>query len=80
MTKERIPDKYDTITAEEAIKDERCAVPRELFQDVATLASASKLTQCEVQTEAIRQYISKQKRISDCKSGVLAGEDCKCLD
>jgi|GEM_PF-4989263 len=55
MTKERIPDKDDTITAEEAIKDERCAVPRELFQDVATLASASKLTQCEVQTEAIRQ-------------------------
>jgi hypothetical protein len=69
-------------TADAAIKEERCAVPSEQFQDIARIASASRLTHCEVQTEAIRQYIEKQKRLSDCKSGILdiRSEDCKCLD
>jgi hypothetical protein len=40
-------------TADAAIIEERCAVPREQFQDIARIASASRRTHCEVQTEAI---------------------------
>jgi hypothetical protein len=69
----------DEKTADAAIKEERCAVPSEQFQDIARIASASRQTHCEVQTEAIRQYIEKQKRLSDCKSGILSGQDCTCL-
>jgi hypothetical protein len=35
-------------TADELIRDDRCAVPRELFKDVAALFNASNKTHCEI--------------------------------
>jgi hypothetical protein len=70
----------DKTTAEEAIKDQRCAVPVEIYNDVAALASASKKTNCEVQVEAIKYYVNRQKFISDCKTGEATGEVCKYSD
>ena len=43
-----------TTTADEAIKSERCAIPREVYNEISTIASASKKTNCEVQIEALR--------------------------
>jgi hypothetical protein len=67
-------------TADEAIKNQRCAVPAEIFNDVAVLASASKKTNCEVQIEAIKYYANRQKLLSDCKTGEATGEVCKYSD
>jgi hypothetical protein len=41
-------------TADEVTTSDRCAIPREIFNEVAVLASASKNTNCEVQVEAIK--------------------------
>jgi hypothetical protein len=68
----------DKTTAEEAIK--RCAVPVEIYNDVAALASASKKTNCETQIEAIKYYVNRQKLLSDCKTGEATGEVCKYSD
>ena len=39
-------------TAEEAIKSERCSIPRELYNKVEIIASRNKKTNCEVQNDA----------------------------
>jgi hypothetical protein len=77
----------DKTTAEEAIKNQRCAVPVEIYNDVAALASASKKTNCETQIEAIKYYVNccnytvnRQKLLSDCKTGEATGEVCKYSD
>jgi hypothetical protein len=38
----------DEKTAEETIKEERCAIPRELYNDIAAIATATKKTHCEI--------------------------------
>jgi len=45
----------DKTTAEESIQSERCAIPREIYNDIAVIASASKKTNCELQIEVLRE-------------------------
>jgi len=68
-------------TADQAIRDDRCAIPIEVYQDVAVLASAAKKTNCEVQVDAIKYYIDKTKLRSACSSGELRDpQACKCAE
>jgi hypothetical protein len=46
----------EATTADEAIKSERCAIPRQIYNEISTIASASKKTNCEVQIEVLREW------------------------
>ena len=51
----------DKTTADEAIKSERCAIPRQIYNEISTIASASKKTNCEVQIEVLREWTELKK-------------------
>jgi hypothetical protein len=61
------------------VKGDRCAFPRETYEEVVRLAVPSKKTPCEVQVYAINYYIGKTKLLSDCKTGAVTGDACKCV-
>jgi hypothetical protein len=54
----------DKTTADEAIKSERCAIPRQIYNEISTIASASKKTNCEVQIEVLREWTLKNYKMS----------------
>jgi hypothetical protein len=53
-------------TADEVTTSDRCAIPREIFNEVAVLASASKKTNCEVQVEVLRGWTELKKLQNEC--------------
>jgi len=65
---------------EQLEKDDRCAINRDVYNDVQVMASAQKLSNCEMQTELIKYGISRAKLRAACQAGDLRPEECKCLD
>jgi len=66
------------------IKDDRCTIPRELFNDIAAIATASKKANCEVQVEAISYWLDCPKNRGEClalkERGMALPEGCKCSE
>jgi hypothetical protein len=53
-----------TAAADEAIKSERCAILRQIYNEISTIASASKKTNCEVQIEVVREWTDLNYKMS----------------
>lgn len=69
----------DKTTANEAIKSERCAIPRETYNDISTIASALKKTNCEVQIEVLREWTEIKKLQNECAQAEAQGvRDDRC--
>jgi hypothetical protein len=70
----------DKTTADEAIKSERCAIPRQIYNEISTIASASKKTNCEVQIEVLREWTELKKLQNECAQPQAQGirdDGCK---
>jgi hypothetical protein len=70
----------DKTTADEAIKSERCATPRQIYNEISTIASASKKTNCEVQIEVLREWTELKKLQNECAQPQAQGirdDGCK---
>ncbi|MGA9154075.1 MAG: hypothetical protein WBZ36_26130 [Candidatus Nitrosopolaris sp.] len=71
----------DERTAEDVVRDERCAIPTNIQQDLRVLAKVSNKTLCEMTELAISEFVGRQKAKSDCHEGILRNERlCKCLE
>jgi hypothetical protein len=66
IRKEQSQESEDKTTADEAIKSERCAIPRQIYNEISTIASASKKTDCEVQIEVLRGWTELKKLQNEC--------------
>lgn len=66
-------------TADEIIKDDRCVVPRELYNEIGIIASTNKMTNCEVQLSALNDFVERNKLASDCLSVKVQDDSCKCV-
>ena len=53
-------------TADEVTVGGRCAIPREIYNDIAVIASASKKTNCEIQIEVLREWTVLKKLENEC--------------
>lgn len=70
----------DNKSSDEVTVNERCAIPRDIYNDIAVIASASKKTNCEVQIEAIKYYVDRAKLRQACRANQLPEADCKCSE
>jgi hypothetical protein len=43
-------------TTHEITVEERCAIPRKIYNDISVIASASKKTNCEIQIEVLKKF------------------------
>lgn len=69
----------DKTTADEAIKSERCAIPREIYNEISTIASALKKTNREVQIEVVREWTEVKKLQNECAQSQAQGiRDDRC--
>ncbi len=64
-------------TAQDVMKAQRFPIPLELYCE--TSSTATMKAQCEIQVQAIEEYVARQKLVSDCKEGKVAGDACKCV-
>ncbi|HXX95558.1 MAG TPA: hypothetical protein VEL11_00365 [Candidatus Bathyarchaeia archaeon] len=56
------PSSNDEKTVDEITINERCGIPREIFNEIEIIASTQKKTNCEVQIEIFGGYV-EQKRL-----------------
>jgi hypothetical protein len=56
----------DNRTADDVTVGERCAVPRETYNNIAVIASASTKTNCEIQIEVLREWTELKKLENEC--------------
>jgi hypothetical protein len=71
----------DNRSSEEVIKSERCAIPREVYNDIAIIASAQKKSNCEVQIEALKEWTGLKKLQAECTAAVAEGvRDDRCVN
>jgi hypothetical protein len=69
----------DDKTVEEATVGDRCAIPREIFNDISIIASAQKKNNCEVQIEALTEWTEAKKLQNECAQLEANGiQDDKC--
>jgi hypothetical protein len=67
----------DSRTADENTQSDRCAIPREIYNNITAIASVSKKTNCEIQTEVLNEYVERKRLESDCLTGTINDDRCK---
>jgi hypothetical protein len=74
----------DERTAEDSIRDERCPIPRNLYEDLSVISTQQKKTNCEVQEEMLRYAVDRFRNRAECQArrdnGSAIGEECKCSE
>ena len=60
--------------------DETCSFPKQLSNDVRAISRIDGKSFCQINEEALANYINKRKLRDGCKNNILSGPDCKCAD
>lgn len=67
-------------TAEEAVAESACSLPKDLENDLRAIGRVSNKSHCQINEIAVVEYINRQKMKQDCREGILKELDCKCVD
>ncbi len=59
----------------------KLSIPRQIYNEISTIASASKKTNCEVQIEVLREWTELKKLQNECAQPQAQGiRDDRCKD
>jgi hypothetical protein len=68
----------DSRTVDEITQSERCAIPKEIFNQISVISSAANKTNCEMQTEILGGYVESKRLENECLTGALPENDSRC--